>query len=53
MIDEIIKMEHFDHPNVMSLLGVSMDGDKTGGPSIIMPFMEKGNILDYLRNNRK
>ncbi len=53
MIDEIIKMEHFDHPNVMSLLGVCTDGDKTGGPSIIMPFMEKGNILDYLRNNRK
>ena len=53
MIDEIVKMDHFDHPNVMSLIGVCMDSSENGGgPSIVMPFMEKGSLFDFLRNNR-
>ena len=54
MIDEVMKMEKFDHPNVMSLIGVCMDSDGGGGgPSIVMPFMAKGSLLQYLRDNRK
>jgi len=41
-------MQHFDHPNVMSLVGVSLEGN-VGGPCIIMPFMAKGSLLHYLR----
>lgn len=51
--DEILKMRHFDHLNVMSLVGVCMAPSEGGmanvGPSIVMPFMEKGSLLDFLR----
>ena len=41
-------MQHFHHPNVMSLVGVSLEGN-VGGPCVIMPFMAKGSLLQYLR----
>lgn len=50
--EEILKMSHFDHHNVMALLGVCMAPSEQGssvGPSIIMPFMARGSLLDYLR----
>ena len=51
--DEILKMRHFDHLHVMSLIGVclapSEQGHSSVGPSIVMPFMAKGSLLDYLR----
>lgn len=50
---EIIKMSKFDHPNVMELIGVCLapsdEGNISLGPSIIMPFMARGNLLNYLR----
>ena len=50
---EILKMYKFRHPNVMPLIGVCMgpsDGDSSAtGPCIVMPFMAKGSLLDYLR----
>ena len=45
-------MHRFQHPNVMSLIGVCMgpsDEDSSAGPCIVMPFMAKGSLLDYLR----
>ena len=45
-------MYRFNHPNVMSLVGVCMDPSDQGssaGPSMVMPFMAKGSLLDYLR----
>ena len=46
-------MQQFDHPNVMSLIGVCMapstEESSSAGPSIVMPFMEKGSLLDQLR----
>lgn len=52
-MEEILKMSHFDHLNVMSLKGVcvapSEQGSSSIGPSIVMPFMERGSLLDYLR----
>jgi len=53
MIDEMMKMEQFDHPNVMSLIGVCMDSDGGSSPFIVMPFMAKGSLLQHLRDNRK
>ncbi len=50
--DEILKMRHFNHLNVMSLVGVCIapsEGKVSVGPSIVMPFMEKGSLLDFLR----
>ena len=41
----------FEHPNVLTLCGVCLDGGTA--PYIIMPFMANGSLLTYLRNNRK
>ena len=51
MLKECSKMSEFDHPNVLTLRGVCLDGGPA--PYIIMPFMANGNLLTYLKNNRK
>ena len=43
-------MCEFDHPNVLTLNGVCLDGGPA--PFIIMPFMTNGSLLAYLRKNR-
>ena len=50
MVTEVSKMKEFDHPNVMSLIGVCLDAGP--GVSIVMPFMANGSLLDYLRKER-
>ena len=49
--EEVLKMQSFEHPNVMSLIGVCENF--CGGPAIVMPFMANGSVLDYLRRERK
>ena len=50
MVDEIIKMQEFDHPHVLSLIGVCLD---TGpGISMVMPYMTNGSLLEYLKKER-
>ena len=44
-------MYEFDHPNVLKLIGVCLDGGPA--PYIIMPFMVHGSLLSYLRKERK
>ena len=39
-------MKDFHHPHVLGLLGVAF-GDH-GVPMIVLPFMEKGNLRDYI-----
>ena len=41
-------MVSFDHPNVMSLIGVCFDGEM---PLIIMPYMSNGSVLGYVKQN--
>jgi len=36
---------------VMSLTGVCLDAG--GGPAVVMPYMENGSILHYLRKEEK
>ena len=43
-------MQSFNHPNVMSLIGVCEN--LSGGPAVVMPFMANGSVLDYLKKNR-
>ncbi|CAI8006720.1 Tyrosine-protein kinase transforming protein SEA [Geodia barretti] len=43
-------MARFDHPNVMKLIGVSMN--KYKHLFIVMPFMAKGSLLYHLKKNR-
>ena len=51
MVDEVLKMMAFGgHPNVMPLLGMCMGAGP--GISLIMPYMEQGSLLDYLKRER-
>ena len=43
-------MQEFDHPNVLKLIGVCLDGGPA--PYIIMPFMANGSLLSYLKEER-
>ena len=43
-------MLSFQHPNVMSLVGVCLDGEM---PLLIMPFMSNGNVLEYVRHHKQ
>ena len=42
-------MLSFEHTNVMSLVGVCLDGDT---PLLIMPFMTNGNVLELVKHHR-
>ena len=43
-------MLNFEHPNVMSLIGVCLDGEM---PLIIMPFMCNGSVLEFIKSHRE
>ena len=43
-------MLNFEHPNVMSLIGVCVDGEI---PLLVMPFMSNGSILEYIRHHKQ
>lgn len=49
LMKEISTMFFFKHPNVMSIIGVCFNDEV---PLIIMPYMMKGSVLDYVRHNR-
>ena len=42
-------MSGLHHPNVLTLIGVCLDAET---PYIIMPLMERGSLLMYLRSDR-
>jgi hypothetical protein len=41
-------MKDFDHPNVLTLIGITMD--KGEFPMVILPFMHNGALLTYIRD---
>ena len=47
-LQEMIKMKQFNHPNVLSLIGVSVHNDK---PCIILPLMTNGDLHRYLKKH--
>ena len=51
MLKECSRMSTFNHPNVLTLKGVCLDGGPA--PYIIMPYMANGSLLTYLKGNRK
>ena len=51
LLKECAKMKEFDHPNVLTLRGVCLDGGPA--PYIIMPFMTNGSLHGYLKENRE
>ena len=50
LIEESQKMSKFHHPNVMTLIGVSIDMGES--PYIVMPYMTNGSLQSYLKNHR-
>ena len=44
-------MKEFCHQNVMNLLGVCLDAGPT--PYIVLPFMENGDLLSYIKKHRE
>ena len=50
LLKECVKMQAFDHPNILKLIGVCLDGGPA--PYIIVPFMSNGSLLSYLKDNR-
>ena len=42
-------MSLFVHPNVMPLIGLCFDEEM---PLLIMPFISKGNVLEYVKQNK-
>ena len=50
IMEESLKMKFFDHPNVLTLVGVCVDSGPA--PYILMPFMSHGSLLSYLRKER-
>jgi len=50
MMDESVKMKRFNHPNIINLIGVCVDAGPA--PYIVMPFMDNGSLLSFLKKNR-
>ena len=50
-IEKCAKFSQLKHPNVMEIVGVCLDGGAV--PFLVMPFMSNGNLLQYLKTNRK
>ena len=51
LLKECSKMSTLDHPNVLTLIGVCMDGGPA--PYIVMPFMFNGSLLAHLKKERE
>ncbi|XP_029667129.1 leukocyte tyrosine kinase receptor-like [Formica exsecta] len=49
-LEEARLMNHFRHKHVLRLLGVCLDEDS---PLIVLELMENGDLLQYLKDNRK
>ena len=47
MIKESMKMYGFEHPHVLSIIGVCVDAGPA--PYIVMPFMANGSLLAYIK----
>ena len=51
LLKECAKMKELDHPNVLTLKGVCLDGGPA--PYIIMPFIPNGNLYAHLKKHRE
>ena len=50
LIRECVLIHKFDHPNIISLIGLCVDAGPS--PYIVLPFMRNGSLLSYIKNNR-
>ena len=52
LIKESAIMKTFDHPNVLGLVGISLNTED-GRPMIAIPFMKYGDLKTFLLSKRK
>lgn len=50
MVEESKKMQGFEHPHVLNIIGVCVDAGRT--PYIITPFMANGSLLAYIKKEK-
>ena len=50
LLHECIRMSSFDHPNVLTVIGLCLDGGPV--PYVVMPYMFNGDLLSYLKKER-
>ena len=51
MMEESEKMQGFEHPHVLNIIGVCVD---TGpAPYIVMPFMTNGSLLAHIKKEKQ
>ena len=49
-LEECSRMQHFSHPNVLPLIGVSFDKDDN--PAMVLPYISNGDVKAYLLSQR-
>ncbi len=49
-MEEAVVMKDFNHPNVLSLLGVVLDENK---PYVVLPYMEHGDLKSYISDHER
>ena len=47
-LEEALRMQEFDHPNILRLIGITLDKEEM--PLVILPFMQHGDLLSYIRD---
>ena len=50
MMKESAKMQNFQHPHVLNIIGVCVDAGPA--PYIIMPFIANGSLLAYIKKEK-
>ena len=48
LFKEAVQMTHFEHQNVMKLIGISVDAKQN--PELVMPLMELGDLQKFLQD---
>lgn len=48
LFKEAVQMTHFEHQNVMKLIGISVDAKHN--PELVMPLMELGDLHKFLQD---
>ena len=52
LVEESSIMKKLDHPNVLSLLGVCIDPDDEDMLKLVLPFMDRGDLRNFLLRSR-
>jgi len=47
-VDEALTMTKFDHEHVLHIVGISFDANSF--PMVVLPFMQHGDLLSYIRD---